>query len=146
MFGESWDYIVIGSNGFAQLGQPDYVTKQKAEKEVLLPFAIEKLPIPEEFQGVCHFAWKRFPYEYDSYHELVLNFNTKVLDTWEDQEEEKFDRFWDFANEAEVLCLDSEELTEQIQAKYNEILKERGDFMVVKHREVETEVKLKKVV
>lgn len=96
------EYLVIGSAGFAQYGDPDQYQKAIVEGQVVMDALRLKHPIPKEFQGVCRFRWKRFPYDDGSYHEAVLEYNDRQVLEWELDDEEKHDRFWEFAN----LCED----------------------------------------
>ena len=43
------DYLVVGSNGFAQVGGPDYFTKAKIELQILHEFLQVNYPVPDEF-------------------------------------------------------------------------------------------------
>jgi hypothetical protein len=55
------DWIYIGSNGFAQVGDPLYREKDSAERRVIFQILEEneKLHIPEEFQSIAEFSWNR---------------------------------------------------------------------------------------
>jgi hypothetical protein len=123
MFGtRQWDYITIGSNGFAQFGEIDFYEKQRIELPILLTYVKQKLAIPEKFKDLCHYKIMKFPYDEDSYSEIVLNYNSWIIDQWGDSEDEtlleKHEEFWEFANEAECIDLETEELTELIKETY----------------------------
>ena len=57
---KNFDDLYIGSNGFAQVGDPDYYSKQQAERVVIFELLSEKeeLKIPEEFQWCVKYQWK----------------------------------------------------------------------------------------
>ena len=138
------DYINIGAIGFAQFGSDDYFNKRQIEKEIMLEFMeTDVFKIPEKFQGICHFDIKKFPYETGSYEEVVLHYNDGILDEWtedyqnaydeldiDDAESDeayellknlpdnKSDEFWDFANQAEMIDFETDELMEKCRAAY----------------------------
>lgn len=138
------DFINIGAIGFAQFGSEDYFNKRQVEKEVMLQFMeTDVFKIPEKLQGVCHFGIKKFPYECGSYEEVVLHYNDNIIDKWNDEYQEayealgidnlesdeayelmkklpdnKSDEFWNFANQAERIDFESEELMEKCRAAY----------------------------
>lgn len=121
-FFPDFDYLNIGSNGFAQLGDPDYRKKNRIEMQVLLSYLEEKNPVPEEFSSYAMYSVKSFPHDFGTYHELVLNYNRSMIDKWEEAEEgpeyTKFVHFWDWFSEVEDIDLESEELTEKIKTEY----------------------------
>jgi hypothetical protein len=134
------DYICVGSNGFAQLGDPLYPEKNAAEMNYLLGLIREKFPIPERLQTLCRYAVKAFSHDFGNYHEIVLHYDditieedpeTDPLITMsEEQLAEYFDKpipeseqtlsdiFWNWFNEVESFDLESEEITEAIKARY----------------------------
>lgn len=58
------DYLVLGSNGFAQVGDPEYSAKNKIELRILLDFFKENYPIPEPFINMAYFSQKAFPHDF----------------------------------------------------------------------------------
>ena len=48
------DYLYIGSNGYAQVGEPDFHMKNKAEMHVLMEYRETNFPIPKEFSDMCY--------------------------------------------------------------------------------------------
>ena len=133
------DYVTIGSIGFAQLGELHYFEKRKIEKEIIREVIAENelFKIPEEFRLICIFFIKCFPYEYDSYDELVIVYDRNVIDEWEDEdvsetydnddpnfinekEPNKFNKFWEFVNKCEEFDWESEDLMEKCQKLYQE--------------------------
>jgi hypothetical protein len=116
------DYLVLGSNGFAQVGDPDYSAKNKIELRILLDFFKENYPIPEPFINMAYFSQKAFPHDFGTYHEIVLIYDDCKLSGWESSELESendlFDQFWDWFNSAEVADMESVELTEKIREAY----------------------------
>ena len=131
------DYLVVGSNGFAQVGDPDYFTKAKIELRILLEFLQTNYPVPEEFASKANYAIKAFNHDFGTYHEVVVIFDDQYLSTLEDSELESdnklFDKFWNWFNLVESVDLESEELTTQIRLAYRKTLDiEKGDHLKVK--------------
>ena len=116
------DYLVLGSNGFAQVGDPDYRAKNKIELRILLDFFKENFPIPEPFINMAYYSIKAFPHDFGTYHEIVLIYDDGKLSGWESSvielESVWFDQFWDWFNSAESADLESVELTDKIKAAY----------------------------
>ena len=54
------DYLTIGSNGFAQVGRPYFLEKNKIEMRVLLQYLVENYPVLDEFAFMCHYKVKWF--------------------------------------------------------------------------------------
>ena len=117
------DYLVIGSNGFAQVGSPEYLQKNQIEMRVLLEHLTNKFPIPNEFLQICIYKVKWFQHDFGSYSEIVLVYNDGILGDWEDEELEIFDRFWDWFNTVESVDLESKELIQHIKNRYLESIK-----------------------
>jgi hypothetical protein len=65
------NYINIGSNGFAQVGDEHYFAKNKVEMKYLLELIRDKFPIPEKLGSLCFFGVKSFPHDFGTYHEIV---------------------------------------------------------------------------
>lgn len=136
------DYVNIGAIGFAQLGSEDYYEKRLIEKKVIRKyFESEIFNIPEEFQGMCSFQIKRFPYEDSSYDEAVLAYQEDILEEWESEHEErlettdfdededrdffdsKYQRFWDFVNKCELIDLETDILMNECRIQYADSVK-----------------------
>lgn len=124
------DYLVLGSNGFAQVGDPDYFAKIKVELRILLDSFKENYPIPEPFISMAYYSIKAFHHDFGTYHEIVLIYDDCQLSGWEssdlDLENELFDKFWDWFNSAEAANMESDELTDKIKEAYfktNEVIK-----------------------
>lgn len=115
--------VSLGSTGFAQVGRDDYHDKQKIEGAVLLQQIRKKHPIPEEFQDICEYKWASHPHDFGRYHELELIYLEDAVERWADRNENKFDRFWDFANEVEGFDFDDEQIEMMISDLYIEFLK-----------------------
>jgi len=131
------DYLVVGSNGFAQVGYPDYFTKAKIELQILHEFLQANYPIPDEFASKAYYYIKAFNHDFGTYHEVVVIFDDHYLSTLEDSELESdnklFDKFWNWFNLVESVDLESEELTTQIRLAYRKTLDiEKGDHLKVK--------------
>ena len=114
------DYLVLGSNGFAQVGDPDYFAKNKIEIRILLDFFRENYPIPEPFVNMAYYSTKSFPHDFGTYHEVVLIYDDCKLSEYESSEleNELFDQFWDWFNTAESAKMESDELTAKIKEAY----------------------------
>jgi hypothetical protein len=114
------DYLVLGSNGFAQVDSPDYFSKNKIELHILLDFFKENYPIPEPFVNMAYYSQKSFPHDFGTYHEIVLIYDDCKLSEYEslDMENELFDQFWNWFNTAEAADMESDELTDKIKEAY----------------------------
>lgn len=112
------DYLVIGSNGFASVGRPDFFEKNKTEMRVLLEFLQKNYSIPEEFWNMCDYRVKWFTHDFGNYSEIVLIFNDYILNQWDENDTDKFNRFWDWFNQVEGVDLESDSLTEAIKSRY----------------------------
>lgn len=116
------DYLVIGSNGFAQVGQADFHRKNKAEMAVLMNYLETCNPVPEEFSTVCWYRVKWFRHDFGDYSEIVLVYDDQLVSQWEESDPEKFDKFWDWFNLIESLDLESDALTVEIESRYHNLL------------------------
>ena len=120
------DYLVVGSNGFAQVGNPDYFTKAKIELRILLEFLQVNYPIPDEFASKAYYTSKAFNHDFGTYHEVVVIFDDHYLSILEESElesdNELFEKFWNWFNSVESAHLESEELTSLIRLAYQRIL------------------------
>lgn len=130
------DYLVVGSNGFAQVGDPDYFTKAKIELRILHEFLQANYPVPEEFASKTYYCIKAFNHDFGNYHEVVVIFDDQYLSTLEDSELEPdtalFDKFWNWFNFVESVDLESEELSGQIRHAYlNTLDIEIGDHLKI---------------
>ena len=130
------DYLVVGSNGFAQVGDPDYFSKAKIELRIVLEFLQANYPVPDEFASRSYYYIKAFNHDFGTYHELVVIFDDNYLATLEESELESdndlFGKFWNWFNSVESVDLESEELTGQIQLAYRKTLDiEKGDHLKV---------------
>lgn len=112
------DYLVIGSKGFAQVGRPDFYEKNKVEMKVLMEYLENNYPIPEEFYHMCEYGVKWFTHDFGRYSEIVLVYNDYILNQWNDNAPEKFNRFWNWFNEIEGVDLESETLNQAISKTY----------------------------
>jgi hypothetical protein len=152
------DYLNVGANGFAQVGDQNYFAKNKVEMKHLLELIRDKFPIPEQLKMLCRFAVKAFPHDFGTYHEIVLHFDDDAIgdgydedDVFSNISEEELkncidnnlvlpqppltlhDIFWDWFHEVEAFNLETEEITEEIKAKYLGTLNtETGEHLIIK--------------
>jgi len=112
------DYLVIGSNGFAQVGRPDFLEKNKIEMRVLMEYIQKNYPVPDEFAFICHYKVKWFSHDFGMYSEIVLIYNDSLLYQWEEDDPDKFNRFWDWFNDVESVDLESDYLNNEIRVRY----------------------------
>lgn len=112
------DYPCIGSNGFAQVGEPDSRMKNKAEMAVLVEYLEAHYSIPDEFSGMCFYRVKWFNHDFGMYSEVVLLYNDRILESWGNNDPEKLDRFWRLLYQVESVDLESESLTRLIYSRY----------------------------
>ena len=112
------DYLVIGSNGFAQVGDPDYFKKNKIEMKVFMDYIENNYPIPEEFWHICDYRVKWFSHDFGRYSEIVLIYDDYILNQYEEDNPEKFKRFWDWFNMIESVNLESDYLNNKISKTY----------------------------
>jgi len=54
------DYLCIGSNGFAQVGSPEFCQKNEIEMKYLREYLLTNHPIPEEFKTICWYKENGF--------------------------------------------------------------------------------------
>lgn len=113
------DYLYIGSNGFAQLGDCDYYEKNRVEMKVLLNFLKNNHPIPEEFTHMCNYKIKWFNHDFGMYSEIVLIYNDSLLYLWEESDPDKFNRFWEWFNDIESVDLETDYLNDEIKFRYH---------------------------
>lgn len=128
------NYLVLGSNGFAQLGSHAYFEKQRVEMRIILDFFHKNFPIPEGFKSSAYFSIKTFPHDFGSYQEVVLWYDDRYLTELEESEIEAdnqlFDQFWDWYNSAERADLESDEMTDKIRDAYLETIDvEKGEHL-----------------
>jgi len=131
----SWDYLVIGSAGFASFGEIDQRDKERVEMRIVKEYVQNRFPIPEIFKDVCAYSVKRFPYEEESYRELVIMYDRDTIESWDQKWEslpneelqEKFDKFWDWCSEVECIDLENEELFERIKEEYLKECRENNE-------------------
>ena len=112
------DYLCIGSNGFAQVGRPDFYEKNKVEMRVLLEFLRNNYPIPEEFWYMCEYRVKWFTHDFGSYSEVVLMYDDYIINQWDENTPDKFNRFWNWFNMIEGVDLETEAITSAIKTSY----------------------------
>lgn len=112
------DYLCIGSNGFAQVGRPDFYEKNKVEMRVLLEFLRNNYPIPEEFWYMCEYRVKWFTHDFGSYSEIVLMYDDYIINQWDENTPDKFNRFWNWFNMIEGVDLETEAITSAIKTSY----------------------------
>jgi hypothetical protein len=116
------DYLVIGSNGFAQMGDSSFYKKLKIEMRVLLDYFHSSFPIPQKFKTLAYYSVKTFHHDFGDYQEIVLWYDRSYFDSLEDSEIESdieiFDLFWTWFRVIESVDLESDQLTNQIKEAY----------------------------
>lgn len=125
------DFLYIGSNGFAQVGDPLYHEKDLAERRVIFQILEEnkELHIPDEFSAVAEFSWRGQHHDFGVYHDLNVKYNDTVVSRWEDSELEednaKHDRFYEWINLLESFDFETPEITERCEQKWYEMFPDR---------------------
>ena len=116
------DYLVLGSNGFAQMGDSAFYKKLKIEMRVLLDYFHSSFPIPQKFKTFAYYSIKTFHHDFGDYQEILLWYDREYLDSLEESEIESetqvFEVFWSWFRVIESADLESEELTDQIKSAY----------------------------
>jgi len=116
------DYLVLGSNGFAQMGNSAFYEKLKIEMRVLLDYFRSGFPIPQKFKTLTYYSVKTFHHDFGDYQEIVLWYDRSYFDSLEDSEIESdieiFDLFWTWFRVIESADLEADELTTQIKEAY----------------------------
>lgn len=152
------DWLNVGSNGFAQLGNEQYFAKSKVEMKYLLELITDKFPIPEQLKMLCRFAVKAFPHDFGTYHEIVLQFDDDEIGDGYKEDDNGFpfiseeelkkcidenlpipqspltlhDIFWDWFQKVESFDLESEEINQAIEANYLATLDlEKGEHLSI---------------
>ena len=116
------DYLVIGSNGFAQVGYPEFYTKNRIEMRVLMEYIGNNFPIPDIFSYMCDYRVKWFTHDFGRYSEIVLIYDDCILNQWDEYNPDKFNMFWDWFNDIEAIDLESNYLNKAIEANYRDYL------------------------
>lgn len=117
------DYLCIGSNGFAQVGNPEFFEKNEVEMKYLLEYLETYYPIPEDLKSMCWYKEKWFTHDFGDYSEIVLIYKDRILEEWEETVPDLFDRFWDWFNEIESVNLESEFIIKSIEKLYLDSIK-----------------------
>lgn len=116
------DYLVLGSNGFAQMGDSAFYKKLKIEMRVLLDYFHSSFPIPQKFKSMAYYSVKTFPHDFGDYQEIVLWYDRDYIDSLEESEieseNEVHEVFWSWFRVIESADLESDELTDQIKEAY----------------------------
>jgi len=116
------EYLVLGSNGFAQMGDSAFYKKLKIEMRVLLDYFHSSFPIPRKFKTLAYYSVKTFQHDFGDYQEIVLWYDRSNLDSLEESEieseNEVHDLFWSWFRVIESADLESDELTDQIKKAY----------------------------
>ena len=116
------DYLVLGSNGFAQMGDSAFYEKLKIEMRILLDYFQSSFPIPQKFKTLAYYSVKTFHHDFGDYQEIVLWYDRSHFDSLEESEiesdKETFDLFWTWFRVIESADLESDQLTTQIKEAY----------------------------
>ena len=132
----SWDYMCVGSNGFAQVGSPDYLRKSDVEMKFILHYIRTNFPVPLPLQDYAGYRVKSFAHDFGTYHELIVKYNRRKIEEWECSEKEEENAldalFWEWFGQVESIDLETEEITEQIKQLYLASLdKEKAEHLRV---------------
>ena len=102
------------------MGNSEYYEKMKVESRIVLEAIRKEMPVPEQFNCLCGYAYKSFPHDFGTYHELVLKYDNRLLDRMEDNSdaEDFVQEFWDFANATQTFDCESDQLTALITEAY----------------------------
>jgi len=116
------DYLVLGSNGFAQMGDSAFYKKLKIEMQVLLDYFHSSFPIPQKFKTMAYYSVKTFHHDFGDYQEIVLWYDCDYINSLEESEIESdheiYDLFWTWFRVIESADLKSDQLTDQIKEAY----------------------------
>jgi hypothetical protein len=117
------DYLNVGANGFAQVGDEHYFAKSKVEMQYLLKLISDKFPIPAKLSFLCFFGIKSFPHDFGTYHEIVLHFDDIAIGDGYDEDDDEnecelHDLFWEWFHTVESFNVETEEITEVIRSNY----------------------------
>jgi hypothetical protein len=116
------DYLVLGSNGFAQMGDSAFYKKLKIEMRVLLDYFHHTYPIPRKFKTMAYYSVKTFPNDFGEYQEIVLWYDRDYIEALEisetEPDHETYDLFWSWFRVIESADLEDELLTKQIKDAY----------------------------
>jgi hypothetical protein len=128
------DYLCIGSNGFAQVGDSDFYEKNRVEMAVLIEYLEENYPIQPEFDYMCCYSRMWFNHDFGCYSEIVLKYADRIVDNWQNIDPEKFDRFWRYCNTVEAIDLECDEITSRIVDKYKLYIQKKENNEVGEER------------
>lgn len=112
----------LGSIGFAQFGTDDYYEKRQVEKTVLREL-LETPTFENKFPDLCRIKIVTERYEEGSYDEVAIVYNCDKLNKLEDNDEERYNEFWEWANELESFDFESDELMTKCEKLYAETYK-----------------------
>ena len=125
-----WDYISLGTLGFAQFGEELYDKKVYVEKKIIQAFYLLtlELNVPEHFMYYAHFAWMRCPYNGGFYWDYVLIYDRHAIDELEEHEDPdcqtRFDMFWKWVDILQsALSKNEETLLELCKDLYRKDIK-----------------------
>lgn len=108
------DYVVIGSIGFAQLGNDDFFQKEKIETSVIKEIIKENPEIfstPDGLSGIVRLKMKSFSHDFGTYKELCVIYDESLIEDSDGLSEE----FWDWVNNMECFELETEETIQRCQ-------------------------------
>ena len=139
-----FDYIALGTLGYAQVGTPHYDSRIIVERKVIDSFFKRpELEVPEQFEDIAHFRWIRCPHDFGSYWDFQISYERDTIEEYEEEEDdyEKFVEFWDWVHKCENAFSENEEILFELMDKLyqNEIT------MEVVHKNID-ENKLLKIV
>ena len=126
------DFICLGSNGFAQVGQDDYREKARVELIALRQYAVRVNPVPAELHHIAAYHIKEFPHDFGWYLDLVIVYDDVALDALAETDPALADRFWEWEAEAEALELEEGEADYEVGCAWSNHLAKKMNRKPVK--------------
>lgn len=120
----NYDYLVIGSIGFHQVGDIYETSKRLVENAVIKKLVTTKrFKVPTFLSGIAWLQIKTFHHDAGSYDELCVIYDYVKINDWERASEEEvqelFHEFWNWVNHLEEFNWESEELLQRCEKMYS---------------------------
>ena len=104
----SFEYLELGSSpseeDCAQLGSSDYAYRAIAECKAYRNYLVRLFPVPDSLQWDVTYILRPYPYEQESYYEVVIRYNPNNVEAvkFAFQVERKAPAHWDERSIAEL--------------------------------------------